>query len=78
MTPINKLIKFCLNETKKGNHFFFGYNGHVETFDMRGYIGRWEMNKEPIEIFSCRLNEIDSSKADKWIAVFKNALSQYS
>ncbi len=72
--PIEKLIKFCLYQTAKGNDFFFHFSGHINSIDVRGYSGKWMMGKESIEGFSCRIDEIDSKKADAWIRRFENKL----
>lgn len=76
ITPIEMLMRFCVEQTAKGNHFFLQYSGHINTIDIRGYAGEWAMLKEVVQGYSCRVDQIDLEKAERWIQDFKNKLSQ--
>lgn len=68
---VNQLMNFCIEETKKGNHFFIHYSGHVNTIDIHGYVGEWAIRRDPIESYNFNLSELTQKKVDNCIDTFK-------
>lgn len=46
---IVELMQFCREQSRKGNHSFFDYSGHVEKISARIYKNGWAARKENIE-----------------------------
>lgn len=68
---VNKLMKFAIEQSNKGNHFFCDYSGHTNTIIFFGYSGKWALYKTPIETFSCGIDELTDQKVKAWINYFK-------
>lgn len=47
----HKLLKFCLEQTKNGNSFFYDYFGHVDMIHVHGTIGKWNAQTNSTNMF---------------------------
>lgn len=71
---IKQLIDFCIDQTSKGNHFFFDYSAHINTFSIRGYSGEWALHKESLNGYCFNVSELNKQKVDACISNFKSLL----
>lgn len=74
-TNINKLLKFCLAQTEKGNDCFFHFSGHVKNVSISAHQGKWKQGQYPVITLECSLDKLDKAKVNYWIERVKNELN---
>ena len=74
LAMVSELMLFCFQEQEKGNDFFFTYHGHIDCFEIHGYVGKWNRGKERIANYTFNLSDLTFDKVLKAISCFKDEL----